>query len=312
MTTDTTAKARSVSVAFLGPPGTYSHQAAHEVFGGTAAYLAQEKVVDVFSAVSVDATYGVIPQENSIFGHVVETYNRLRHADIGSTKLVCGEVTVSVQHCLLVRKGVELHQIKKILSHEQALGQCRGFKARHLPSAVEIKMSSTAAAAEALLLSEYADAAAICSKLCASLFEGVVVLREGIQDTNDNYTRFFVIGGSDAADLRVPSPSHFKALVCLQTGPSPSGTSEAPSRSDILPLLSALQLPTIRIDRRPPRSNAETPGRDMYFVELQEDGHSADKDDVLKEREWSAKVDAALKRVQAAGGEVTLLGTWSL
>lgn len=71
---------------------------------------------DVFLSLSYAVPFGVVPQENSIFGSVTETYDVLRKPDTG---VVCGEVTLAVQHCLLVRRGVKLEDIEQVLSHEQ-------------------------------------------------------------------------------------------------------------------------------------------------------------------------------------------------
>jgi prephenate dehydratase len=71
---------------------------------------------DIFGAVSSTAQLGVVPQENTIFGTVLETYDVLRKPVSG---FIRGEVTLQIQHCLLVRQGVELYDIQKVFSHEQ-------------------------------------------------------------------------------------------------------------------------------------------------------------------------------------------------
>lgn len=67
----------------------------------------------------------LVPQDNSIFGNVIETYDLLRSPEMGREKFISGEVTLGVQHCLLVRKGVKLEHIERIFSHEQASQYCR-------------------------------------------------------------------------------------------------------------------------------------------------------------------------------------------
>lgn len=76
---------------------------------------------DAFNALSPFSPLAVIPQENSIFGTVVETYDLLRSPDMGINKFVRGEIVLEVQHCLIVRRGVELSNITKVLSHEQVI-----------------------------------------------------------------------------------------------------------------------------------------------------------------------------------------------
>ncbi|PFH54566.1 hypothetical protein AMATHDRAFT_52207, partial [Amanita thiersii Skay4041] len=164
-------------VAILGPLGTYTHEAAYSIFGSCAEYQEQRTIKDVFEALYAAMPLAVVPQENTIFGNVVETYDNLREMKYG---FICGEVILKVQHCLVVRKGVALKDIRCVMSHEQALGQCQTFLGMRLPAARQIKTVSTASAARALLDSP-PDCAAICSKVCANLFDDLQVLFEGIQ-----------------------------------------------------------------------------------------------------------------------------------
>ena len=75
--------------------------------------------IDVFHSVGPSGNLGLLPQENSIFGIVTETYDLLRSSELGESKWIRGTVTLSVQHCLLVRRGKTMQDIKRILSHEQ-------------------------------------------------------------------------------------------------------------------------------------------------------------------------------------------------
>ncbi|KAG9222902.1 hypothetical protein CCMSSC00406_0000409 [Pleurotus cornucopiae] len=109
----------AIGVAYLGPVGTYTHQAAHQKFGPSAKYVGQDTIKDVFNSLSPTIPFGVVPQENTIFGSVIETYDQLRHSNVGKGLFVVGEVTLGVQHCLLARKGIPLSEIKDVLSHEQ-------------------------------------------------------------------------------------------------------------------------------------------------------------------------------------------------
>lgn len=104
------------TVAFLGPLGTYTHEAAYKRFADHAQYLERKTIADVFSSLSPSVPLGVVPQENSTFGSVIETCNALRGSHPG---FVRGEVLLKIDHCLLVRKGVKLDEIRKVMSHEQ-------------------------------------------------------------------------------------------------------------------------------------------------------------------------------------------------
>ncbi|KAJ6513895.1 PDT-domain-containing protein [Mycena vitilis] len=288
-------KERPYKVAFLGPAGTYSHQAAYDRFGDAVEYRQSGTISDVFSAVASDIAHaGVVPQENTIFGSVIETYDGLRAQNAG---FVRGEVVLEVQHCLLVRRGVKREDIRYIKSHEQALGQCRGFISQNFPSASLEKMASTAAAAEAVLTSS--DAAAISSKLCVTVFDGLELLFEGIQDRKRtslpvfcNFTRFYVLSSAQNAELPLPPTRPTRGLVRLSSQSSPA--------SGIPQLLAALALKVSRLDRRPKLDSPE-PFDDIYFAEIERGDSSAP---------WLPEVEEGIGRVRASGGDAELIGIW--
>lgn len=278
----------AIGVAYLGPVGTYTHQAAHQKFGPSAKYVGQDTIKDVFNSLSPTIPFGVVPQENTIFGSVIETYDQLRHSNVGKGLFVVGEVTLGVQHCLLARKGIPLSEIKDVLSHEQALGQCQGFLSKHLPSARQMKMPSTAAAAEAIATSEeYATSAAICSKICTTVFPELDVLEESIQAMNDNFTRFYVVG----IDTNSSGLGN-RALIRIQH-------SDGARTSDLLLPLSVIDLGVSRIDRRP--SLCGGPFEDMLFIEVFQRSEGS---------KWGDEVNDAMQRVIKAGWKACLLGIW--
>ncbi|KXN89935.1 P-protein [Leucoagaricus sp. SymC.cos] len=314
---------QTIRVAVLGPLGTYTHEAAHKVFGDSVDYEEQTTIsgmnsrqircavvelltyiLDTLRAVQETAPIGVVPQENTIFGNVIETYDELRQADCCFVK---GEVTLQIQHCLLVQRGVQLHEIEKVLSHEQALGQCQDYLDAKLPNATRVKASSTASAAQALLTSPR-NYAAICSKVCATIFDGLEILKEGIQKETDNYTRFYIVVRDRDVQLPATAPHRpkSKALIRLWISSSrPSGL----QRQDVIQFLAPSGLNVTRIDRRP--SDDGLPFRDIYFVEtastpdesLRPEGTSAI-------RSWPAVVADALELIKNMGGEVDLIGLW--
>ncbi|KAF8078523.1 Prephenate dehydratase-domain-containing protein [Lyophyllum atratum] len=279
-------------VAVLGPLGTYTHEAAHKLFGPGVTYDERDTIQGVFDALPTSVDAGVVPQENSIFGGVIETYDSLREAGF-----VRGEVTLEVQHCLLVRPGVKLYEIQKILSHEQALGQCRDFIKSRLPSASLVKTTSTAAAARALL-DNPPNCAAICSRLCASLFN-LSILYEGIQNQTANFTRFYVVSSDEKTAMPswLPKSQPDRALIQISTQVQPSGT------GSISRFLAALQINFTRVDRRP--SSTATPFHDLYFAELQRDTKA-----VAEEEVWLLEANRAVQRIQEAGGDARLIGLW--
>jgi chorismate mutase/prephenate dehydratase len=176
-------------VAFLGPRGTFSEEAALKAFLSEGARLEPfASLSGVFEAVergSVD--YGVVPIENSIEGFVGEALDLLAASDVR----VCGEVEVRVCLNLIAKPGAKLEGIKVVLSHPQALSQCRSFLRRVLHDVEVRECSSTAEAVRMAVGSD--GAAAIGSSLAATIYGGEVVMR-CVEDFKDNYTRFLIIG----------------------------------------------------------------------------------------------------------------------
>jgi len=296
-----------MKVAFLGPVGTFSHQAAYYRFGPSVEYYECQTIRDTFNAISSTISLAVIPQENSLYGNVTETYDLLRSPEAGQSKFVVGEVILPVKHCLLVARGVQVQQIGRILSHEQALGQCGRFISKHLPHAKLVKTASTAAAAQAVLSDpQPSDCAAICSKLCATVFDGLDILYEGIQDEMMNSTRFYIIAAHPDIDL--PSPveaPHKCALVRISCKLPETSSKESPS-GNITQLLTALGLYVTRLDRRP--SLHPMPFHDVYFVELKE----GNRTEGIRngDRSWLTEVEEGIQHVIEIGAEAQLLGSW--
>ncbi|KAI4528846.1 PDT-domain-containing protein [Schizophyllum commune Loenen D] len=280
--------AATPTVAYLGPSGTYSHQAAYERFGPNVAYVEQRTITDVFNAVASKGAIGVVPQENTIFGAVVETYDAL--AARMEQVFVRGIVTLAVQHCLLAKTGTRLEDIDTVVSHEQALGQCREFLRTRLPKARLVGAPSTAAAARDVLAGP-STSAAIGSKLCAMTFPGLSVLRQSIQAESNNFTRFYTI----TRESEIPLPEGQEqedndryALLAITPGPG----------QRISHVLQALSLDAVRMDRRP-APNAP-PFQDTYLLEVTEAGAT----------EWRLHLDQALDRVRTTGATVSLMGIW--
>jgi chorismate mutase/prephenate dehydratase len=174
-------------VAYLGPPATFSHQAALKRFGAGATLVPARSIADVFDDVERGrADVGMVPVENSTEGAVNVTLDRLAEADV----VISGELYLEVAQQLLSRAAT-LAEIKRVVSHPQALAQCRAWLADALPGVTLEEVSSTAAAAE--IAAADATVAAIASELAGRLY-GVPVLRARIEDLRDNATRFLILG----------------------------------------------------------------------------------------------------------------------
>lgn len=179
------------TVAYMGPPGTFSHIAAHAAFGLGARYLETVTIGNVIDAVARGAaTYGVAPIENSTEGGVTATLDALMQLDV----MIAREFVIAVTQCLIGRQP-DLSKIRRVYSHPQPLAQCRIWLSRHLPQAELVTSTSTAAAAREVTLDD--TAAAIGSSLAAELYD-ISILRESIQDRPENATRFVVVAKNDS------------------------------------------------------------------------------------------------------------------
>src|SRR5262245_55254581 len=133
-----------LTVAYLGPPGTFTHQAAERRFGSSARLVPVRTIVDIFDEVErARAQYGLVPVENSTEGSVNVTLDRLIDTDV----LITGEVTLDISQHLLSR-AAQLADVKVVCSHPQGLAQCRAWLAANMPDVRTEEMSSTTAAAE--------------------------------------------------------------------------------------------------------------------------------------------------------------------
>lgn len=177
---------KSLTVAYLGPEATFTHQAAIRRFGASLRYSPQKTITDVFTEVSKHrADYGVVPVENSTEGVVTHTLDMFVDSDLQ----IVAQIILPVQHCLLA--NCPRARIKKLYAHPQAHGQCRAWVQTNLPRVEIIETSSNARSAE--LAGKEKGAAAIAGVLASERYD-VPVLDYDIQDNVANATRFLVLG----------------------------------------------------------------------------------------------------------------------
>ncbi len=177
-----------LSVAFLGPETSFSHQATLSLFGHSLASKPQVELTQVFEAVEKgEATYGVVPIENSVEGVVHRSLDLL----VVHPLRICAEIYLPVSHHLLTR-AKSLSFIRTIYSHPQAWGQCGRFLASHGFDPHHFEETASTAAAAALAAKD-PRAAAIASKEAAARYK-LPILRANIQDSESNETRFVVLG----------------------------------------------------------------------------------------------------------------------
>lgn len=193
---------KTLTIAYLGPEATFTHQAAIRRFGSSLHYSAQKTIADVFTEVSKNrADYGVVPVENSTEGVVTHTLDMFVDSDLK----VVSQIILPVQQCLLSKSPRP--KIQKLFAHPQSLAQCRGWIQNHLPRVEIIETSSNARSAE--FAAQEKNTAAIAGLLAAEKY-GLPVLEHDIQDNAANATRFLVLGrqcspptGNDRTSLMV-------------------------------------------------------------------------------------------------------------
>lgn len=174
-------------VAYLGPAGTFTHQAATRRFGSSARFRPVRTIADIFDEVERELSeFGVVPVENSTDGAVSVTLDRL----IDSEVIITGEITLDISQHLISRAG-DLSEVKVVCSHPQGLAQCRAWLAANLPAVATEETASTSGAVERAR--DDSTVAAIASDMAAQV-HGVPILRGRIEDNASNSTRFLVIG----------------------------------------------------------------------------------------------------------------------
>jgi len=265
-----------LSVAYLGPPGTFSHMAAKSAFGVAMRYVDTSTIAGVFDAVQrQEVSYGVVPIENSTEGGVTFTLDSLMETDIQIRR----EIVLEVAPCLVGHTN-QLAGIKKVFSHPQPLGQCRTWLNTNLPHAELVLSSSTAAAARAA--ADEPGSAAISSRLAAELHE-LSIIRADIQDRKHNATRFLVIGQTDAPHTG-----------CDRTSIVFSAPHEQGALRRSLEIFDDHSINLSRIESRPAGGKL---WEYVFFVDFE--GHRSDQN-----------VAAALAQLQAKAAMLKVLGSY--
>ena len=246
----------SVKIAYLGPQGTYTEQAALD-YNPTAELLPYGSIPAAIAAAgSGEADEAIAPIENSIEGVVTYTVDLLIHE---SPLKIKSEVIVPIHHCLLTHPDARIEDIRVVYSHPQAIAQCRGYLNRHLPNAEHIASLSTAGAVEDMNASRY-PAAAISSRRAAELFDAHIV-ESNISDIPNNRTRFVALGKSDAEPT-----GDDKTSVCFDFAEDLPGVLYR-----TLGELATREINMLKIESRPDRKSM---GRYVFLIDM--DGHRSD------------------------------------
>lgn len=242
-----------LSVAYLGPQGTFSQEAAIRHFGSSIDTRPCASIDEVFKQVETGGTgYGVVPVENSTEGAIGRTLDLL----LTTPARVCGEIMLPVQQCLM-SKAKALKSIRTVYSHAQSLGQCQRWLARHLPGVKQVAVVSNAEAA--LLATRDAKSAALASATAASLYK-LTLLARNVQDESRNITRFLVLSHDEVG----PSGRDKTSLI-LSTRNVPGAI------QGLLTPLAQNGVSMTRLESRPART-----GRWEYVFYVDIEGHAQD------------------------------------
>jgi chorismate mutase/prephenate dehydratase len=267
---------QTIRIAYLGPEHTYSHEAARGRFGGSATFVSEPSIAGVFQAVETGrADYGVVPVENSTEGSVGLTLDLM----IDTPAVIVGEILLPIRHALMSREGNPAG-FRRILSHQQSLGQCRNYLATNYPHCDLEAVASNALAAQRA--AEDPECAAICSAAAAPTYR-LKIIAENIQDVAHNVTRFLVLGRQPAGRSGADKTSLMFAL---------------PERAGVLHgALARFAREKINMTMIQSRPQRQRPWAYLFFVDL--GGHR--EDDPLK---------SALKALERQALFLKVLGSY--
>ncbi len=265
-------------IAFQGEPGAYSEAALLEYFKSGALPVGLSRFEDVFEVVEQEkCDLGFIPIENSLAGSIHRNYDLLREHQLH----IVGETTLRVRHCLIAAPGAQQSQIRKVISHPQALDQCR-VSLNRWPS-IEIEpVYDTAGAVKQLAESRDPSVAAIASHRAAEIY-GMQILAEGIEDDAANYTRFLVL-----SRFPVDPGTDAKTSIVLSLVNEPGSLFKA---------LSVFALRDINLTKLESRPLIGQPGNYLFYIDFA--GSTSDE-----------KVKRALNHLQEYASFLRVLGSY--
>ena len=267
---------KRITVAYLGPAGTYSEQAVWQQFGQAVDGLPCVSIDEIFRSVEAGtAEFGVVPVENSTEGAVNRTLDLLMR----TTLSISGEVALPVHHSLMTRTGT-MEGVTRVCAHSQALAQCQAWLNEHYPQLERRAVASNGEAAR--MASEESGVAAIAGDMAARRYS-LAIAHAHIQDDPHNRTRFFVVGTLQ------PGPSGRDQTSLLLSVPNQSG-----AVYELLAPLARHGVSMTRFESRPART-----GRWEYFFFVDIEGHAHD-----------AKVAEALAELQTQAAFFKVLGSY--
>lgn len=267
----------ALKVAFQGELGAYSEEAAHKFFHRPITTIPMKTLSEVFRLVESKAVdYGIVPIENSLEGSISQVYDLFLNTKV----MVCGEVILKINHCLIALPNARREEIRYVYSHPIALAQCQSYIESF--GYEPIFFRDTAGSAKLIKEKSLLDSAAIASRRVAELY-GMRIIDEGIQDSPENYTRFFVLSLKDS-----PPTGSDKTSVVFSTKHVPGAL------YSVLHEFAVRNVNLTKIESRPRRSK---PSDYHFYVDFE--GHR--KEEAPK---------TALKGVKAKARFLRILGSY--
>ncbi|HET7731717.1 MAG TPA: prephenate dehydratase [Usitatibacter sp.] len=269
---------RPITVAYLGPRGTFSERATVKHFGLAAEAMPASSIDEVFRSVeSGAADFGVVPVENSTEGAVGRSLDLMPQTPMQ----VCGEVIVRIHHNLMAKSPPkDLAAIRRVFSHGQSLGQCHEWLNANLPHAERIAVASNAEAARRA--AEEEGSAAVAGEMAAQHY-GLTILHANIEDEPNNTTRFLILG-----DYRPKPSGRDKTSLVL------SARNRAGAVYEMLTPFAKRGVSMTKFESRPSRVAV---WEYLFFVDIE--GHRDDP-----------QVAEALEEVGRIAGYIKVLGSY--
>jgi prephenate dehydratase len=250
-------------IGFQGELGAFSQQAIRQLLGLRAEPIPHQRFDEVFTALDagkIDAA--VIPLENTLAGSVHENYDLLlKHACE-----ITAETSVRVIHNLIAPPGVSFRALRKVYSHPVALNQCLDFFAAH-PRIERTPFYDTAGSVKMIMEERSKDAAAIASELAAQTY-GANILKRGIEDDRQNFTRFFLLepAGAKPRTIRGAAQHPWKTSLVFSIRNVPGALFRS------LGALALRDINLVKIESRPLRGK---PWEYLFYLDLW--GHRDDQ-----------------------------------
>jgi chorismate mutase/prephenate dehydratase len=245
---------RRVAVAYLGPPGTFTEQAAYLQFGHAIEGISCASIDEIFRATEAGtADFGVVPVENSSEGAVNRTLDLL----LQTTLTISGELSIPVHHSLMTKSGT-MDGVTRICSHSQALAQCQVWLNQNYPNVERQAVASNGEAAR--IASEDPAVAAIAGEIAGQRYN-LGVVKAHIQDDPHNRTRFAIIGRMQ------PAPSGKDQTSLVLAVPNKAG-----AMYNLLAPLARHGVSMTRVESRPARI-----GTWEYYFYVDLEGHSQEE-----------------------------------